>query len=48
LRIKEQETRLTLHEHDGDDDYDNNDLESFSVFIISDKIFTLMCVLRGK
>jgi hypothetical protein len=23
LRIKEQETRLTLHVHDDDDDYDN-------------------------
>jgi len=25
LRITEQETRLTLQEHDDDDDYDDND-----------------------
>ena len=26
MRIKEQETRLTLQEHDNDDDYDDDDL----------------------
>ena len=46
MRIKEQETRLTLQEHDDDDDDDN--LEGFSVLVISDKIVTLKCVLRGK
>ena len=30
LRIKEQETRLILHEHD-DDDGDNDDDELFSI-----------------
>ena len=28
MRIKEQETRLTLHEHD-DDDYDDDDIFTF-------------------
>jgi hypothetical protein len=40
LRIKEQETRLTLHEHDDDDgddddDDDNNDDAEYKVFLLA-------------
>jgi hypothetical protein len=31
LRIKEQETRLPLHEHDDDDDVDDDDDKVFQV-----------------
>jgi len=31
LRIKEQETRVTLQEHDDDDDYDDEKLSQSSV-----------------
>jgi hypothetical protein len=30
MRIKEQETRLTLHEHNDDDHYDNGELFNFN------------------
>jgi hypothetical protein len=33
LRIKEQETRLTLHEHHDDDDDDDDDFVGFIVLV---------------
>jgi hypothetical protein len=34
LRIKEQETRLTLHEHDDDYDDDDYEIKYFAVRLI--------------
>jgi len=41
LRIKEQETRLTVHEHDYDgDDYDDDDILYDSFTVIHSNLFS--------
>ena len=49
MRIKEQETRLNLHEHDDDDDDDDDDDESiFTVHYTTSCKHSLVLLKMGE